>query len=68
MLTDELDGAIDVLGCLGMEGDVGRPAAAKSGNDAVHGLNHQVHIDGRTSMPCLRSASQTSGPIVRFGT
>ena len=38
---------VDVLGGLRMEGDVGGACLGEVGNDAVHRLHHQVHVDGR---------------------
>ena len=43
------------------------PAFAKSGTMRSTGLTIRCTSIGAVT-PCLRSASQTSGPIVRFGT
>ena len=45
VLVDEADRAVDVLGRLRMEADVGRTGAREVGHDAVDRLHHQVHVD-----------------------
>jgi hypothetical protein len=44
---DQLQGAVDVLGGLGVEGDVAGPGLGEIGDDPVDRLDHQVHVDGR---------------------
>jgi hypothetical protein len=36
-------------------------------DNSINWFNHQVHINGAVT-PCLRKASHTNGPMVKFGT
>ncbi len=37
-------------------------------DDAIDGLHHQMHVDGRLDAVLAPAPSHTSGPMVRFGT
>ena len=67
LLLDQRDGAIDVLGGLRVEADDARARLGELRNDAVHRLDHQVHVDRHAHVRAC-SAAHTSGPTVRFGT
>jgi hypothetical protein len=47
LAVDQLQRAVDVLAGLGVEGDVGGAGLGEVRDDAVHRLDHQVHVDGR---------------------
>jgi hypothetical protein len=46
-LADQPDGAVDVLARLRVEGDPRGTRLREVGHDAVHRLDHQVHVDRR---------------------
>src|SRR5690606_32390791 len=46
-VLDQLQRAVDVLGGFRVEGDVAGAGFQKVADDAVHRLDHQVHVDGR---------------------
>src|SRR5690606_3625304 len=45
-ITDQLQGAVDVVGSLGMEGDVRGTGLGEIADQAVDRRDHQVHVDG----------------------
>src|SRR5882724_12659820 len=56
---DQGDCAIDMLGSLQLESDVSRARFGKIGNDAIHRLDHQMHVNRRShAMLAPRFANQ----------
>ena len=47
MLADELDRAVDVARSFRMKRDVGGAGFREVGHDAVHRLDHEMHVDRR---------------------
>ena len=45
-VLDELEGAVDVVGGLGVEGDVGGTGVDEVGDGGVDGADHEVDVDG----------------------
>ena len=45
-VLDELEGAVDVVGGLGVEGDVGGAGVDEVGDGGVDGADHEVDVDG----------------------
>ena len=45
-VLDELEGAVDVVGGLGVEGDVGGAGVDEVGDGGVNGADHEVDVDG----------------------
>ena len=46
-LANQLQRPVDVLARFGMKADVGRAGGGEIGNDAIDGLDHQMHVDRR---------------------
>src|ERR1035437_5591659 len=42
---DQADGAVDMLGSFRVKGNVSRAGLGEIGNDAIHRLDHQMHVD-----------------------
>ena len=65
MFLDQAYGAVDVLGCLGMErNDVGT-RLGEIGNDAIDRFHHQVHVDRGAGERPDRSAYERADRQVR---
>jgi hypothetical protein len=45
-VLDELEGAVDVVGGLGVEGDVGGTGVDEVGDGGIDGADHEVDVDG----------------------
>jgi hypothetical protein len=58
VLADQRQRAVDVLGRFRVEGDHVGTGLGEIGNDAVHRLHHQVHVDHRFGVRAQRLAHQ----------
>ncbi len=65
LAVDQLQAAVDVLGGLGMEGDVAGAGLGEVADDAVHRLHHQVHVDDRVDAVLAQSIAHqgTDGEV-----
>ena len=62
----EAERAVDVLGRLGMKSDVARARLREIRNDAIHRLDHQVHVDRRgNTVLAQRLADQRADREIR---